>query len=636
MGKVRVALAGNDPVLLSRLETALASSYNDIGTLLIDHVGTLADLMKAKADILLIDHDPPASDALEVIKKVREQDPDFPVIILTPSDDGTLSTEALCQGVDCHANRDLDHEKLHLLLGSQIERLARMVRDRREARMADYRLQTMVQIADKRQSPFHEMAHFVLERMVEISSSTIGYIATVDLEGRTLNMFAWSQGGMKECRTSNRPILYNLDETGLWGEPVRQGRPIMVNDYAKDGQYRKGVPEGHVPLHRVMAIPIFNRGKIVATCGVANKDEDYTERDLRHLQLLMNSMGDLYDVANRDVVLHEAEKRYEAIMRKIPVAVALLDAEGVLVDANDLFMNMVGNGIQRNAALVCDDELTNGIMELYKECRELPAGSKRILHHMRGDEHIHIRSTASPLLDKSNRFNGAILVMDDISSEYEANKTLERTAHQLKTVDQITRHDVMNQLQALYGYIGLMKEVQDPGMSERLLSRMEHILDIISDQMNFSRTYQSLGVHRPLWLNLHNEVRAGISDSHGIDLQVDLDGLEVLADSALNKVFYNLFENTLRHGGDVSQVWIGGELEEDGSLTIIYRDDGKGVPLHQKQNIFQKGVGRNTGLGMFLVREILSMTDVRIEETGIEGEGVCFKLSFPPGIHRQT
>ena len=84
---------------------------------------------------------------------------------------------------------------------------------------------------------------------------------------------------------------------------------------------------------------------------------------------------------------------------------------------------------------------------------------------------------------------------------------------------------------------------------------------------------------------------------------------EIFADPMINKVFSNLFDNAVRHGETVTDIQVWCEKAAD-TLIITVEDNGEGIPLDEKQKIFEKGFGRNTGIGLFLVREILAITGV--------------------------
>ena len=108
-------------------------------------------------------------------------------------------------------------------------------------------------------------------------------------------------------------------------------------------------------------------------------------------------------------------------------------------------------------------------------------------------------------------------------------------------------------------------------------------------------------------------------------------GLEIFADPLLIKVVYNLIDNALRHGGSVSTIRFLDEKSGD-DLVLVAEDDGEGVRVQDKQKIFSKGFGKNTGFGLFLVREILAITGMSVAETGFPGKVHGSRLSCPGAI----
>jgi signal transduction histidine kinase len=109
---------------------------------------------------------------------------------------------------------------------------------------------------------------------------------------------------------------------------------------------------------------------------------------------------------------------------------------------------------------------------------------------------------------------------------------------------------------------------------------------------------------------------------------------EIYADSFFGRVFYNLIDNSHRHGGTVRNISVETEVVPGGNLVIRYRDDGTGIPLDEKQKIFEQGYGKNTGFGLFFIREVLGITGLIIRETGIPGSGVLFEITVPKAAWR--
>ena len=129
---------------------------------------------------------------------------------------------------------------------------------------------------------------------------------------------------MKECRVTNPQTIYDLDKTGIWGEAVRQRRPIVLNDFPAAHPLKKGTPEGHAPLLKFMTVPVFERERIVAVVGVANKESDYTEMDV--LQSSPSSWKSVWRVVDRiqtEESLRKSEKKFRDVFESANVGKSL-------------------------------------------------------------------------------------------------------------------------------------------------------------------------------------------------------------------------------------------------------------------------------------------------------------------------
>jgi signal transduction histidine kinase len=154
----------------------------------------------------------------------------------------------------------------------------------------------------------------------------------------------------------------------------------------------------------------------------------------------------------------------------------------------------------------------------------------------------------------------------------------------------------------------------------------------IQTQIEFTRIYEELGSHEPQWILLDLVIpRSQVPSS--VTLNTDIQGIIIFADPMLEKVFFNLLDNSLRHGETVSEIRVSARKEGD-FLIVVWEDNGVGIADNEKEKIFERGFGKNTSLGMFLVREILSLTDIRITENGKPGTGARFEMKIPRESYR--
>ncbi|WP_406661473.1 GAF domain-containing protein [Methanolobus sp. ZRKC3] len=152
------------------------------------------------------------------------------------------------------------------------------------------RLEALLQLSQMTGAPLQEITDFALEEGIRLTQSKLGYLAFLSADEKVLIMHSWSRVAMKVCKIRDKPIEYPLESTGLWGEAVRQRKPIVTNDYSTPSPLKKGYPQGHVEIKSHMNVPIFDGKRIVAVAGVGNKEEDYDESDVSQLTLLMQGM----------------------------------------------------------------------------------------------------------------------------------------------------------------------------------------------------------------------------------------------------------------------------------------------------------------------------------------------------------
>ncbi|MEN6461880.1 MAG: PAS domain S-box protein [Syntrophomonas sp.] len=152
------------------------------------------------------------------------------------------------------------------------------------------RNKVLLELAEMHDFPMQDVLNYALEKIVILTGSKVGYIFFYNEETRVLTNFSWSKNIMDECKIVKKKEVIPLEITGLWGEAIRQRKPVITNDYQKPNPYKKGLPQGHIEIIRHLNIPVFEGNNIVALIGVANKDTFYDESDIQHLMLLMDSV----------------------------------------------------------------------------------------------------------------------------------------------------------------------------------------------------------------------------------------------------------------------------------------------------------------------------------------------------------
>ncbi|MDD1727693.1 MAG: response regulator [Methanospirillum sp.] len=233
---------------------------------------------------------------------------------------------------------------------------------------------------------------------------------------------------------------------------------------------------------------------------------------------------------------------------------------------------------------------------------------------------------------KNDEYRSVLTSMVDITGQKRIEESLRQANKKLNTLTMISRHDIRNQLTALIGYINLIRfETQDLNVKD-WCGRCIRICTRIQNIIAFTKEYEQIGNSDPVWDDLSSlihsdEIRAGFPT---ITITVELPDASVYADAMFYLVIWNLIDNVVRHGGHATSVTITGIRDDTGGLDLIIEDNGMGIAESEKEQIFERGYGTNTGLGLFLVREILALTGIQISECGTEGAGAKFLLRVPP------
>jgi PAS domain S-box-containing protein len=244
----------------------------------------------------------------------------------------------------------------------------------------------------------------------------------------------------------------------------------------------------------------------------------------------------------------------------------------------------------------------------------------------------------APFFDEHGKMIGTVGSARDVTGRKRAEEALRQANKKLTLLSSITRHDINNQLMVLQGYLALFEDMPlDPTHNE-YFEKISTAAKRISAMILFTKEYENIGVNAPAWQDTHTLVNTAAKEAQLGKVVVKNDlpaGADIFADPLVVKVFYNLIDNAVRYGGKITTIRFSAEESGDDHL-IVCEDDGDGIPVEEKEKIFERGFGKNTGLGLALSREILSITGITITETGEPGKGARFEMVVPKGMWRMA
>jgi len=246
-----------------------------------------------------------------------------------------------------------------------------------------------------------------------------------------------------------------------------------------------------------------------------------------------------------------------------------------------------------------------------------------------GGEPRHFSITSSDIV-RDGKAIAAVLLYHDITDRKRMEDDIRRSNQSLGTLNQIVRHDIRNDLTAIWGYLELLEATELNERQRYLVGKLLDKARRAEGHLTFAKGRQAIGCHEPVWHDLETTIVQALDlvDTEGVELDIRVGEVKVLADPMLPNVFHALADNSVRHGKGVSRISVQAELDHDG-LQIIWEDDGVGVRDEDKSRIFDQGFGANTGEGLYIAREVLMMADATMVEDGTPGRGARFVMHFP-------
>ncbi len=406
------------------------------------------------------------------------------------------------------------------------------------------RMEALLQLGQREAAPMQEIMDFALEEAVRLTESEIGYLAFMSEDETVLTMHAWSKSAMEQCAVIDKPIVYPVENTGLWGEAVRQRKPVITNDYAAPNSLKKGHPQGHVPVIRHMNIPVFDGGRIVAVAGVGNKPTPYDESDVRQLTLLMKGMWRLIQRKQAEQDLREAREEleqrvtertadlaqanqklkreiterkraekvtansqavYSSLVENLPVHVLRKDRDGCFTFANQSFCSLIGKSLDQIKGQTDFDFYPRELAEKYRQddLQVLKTGElfKAVEENKKNGESRYVQVMKSAVHDADGAIVGVQVIFWDVTERKQADIALEHERYLLHALMDNLPHNIyfkdrdsrfLRINKAMAGCFGLTDPAEAVGKSDADYFTEEHAQQARVDEQAMMGSGQAL------------------------------------------------------------------------------------------------------------------------------------------------
>ncbi|ACL15563.1 hybrid sensor histidine kinase/response regulator [Methanosphaerula palustris] len=355
----------------------------------------------------------------------------------------------------------------------------------------------------------------------------------------------------------------------------------------------------------------------------------------------MNFLIDITGRKQTEEALRNSEVRLHTLVDTIPDLIWLKDTKGAYLSCNPMFERFFGANESEIVGKTDYDFLDRKLADSFHEQDLKAMVSGRPIRNedwitFADEGHCALMDTIkTPMYNDQGALIGVLSIGRDISERKRAEDAIELANKKLNLMNNITRHDILNTITGLLGCVDMANVTDSEDERRQLFQDIKNLTKSIQRQIAFTKEYQEVGVNLPAWQNVEDLLQRILINfkQSGKQFIIDLESVEIYADPLLEKVFHNLVDNAIRYGKNLTTIKFF-LVKSNNGLSLICEDDGPGIPDDIKCYIFEHGVGNNSGMGLFLSREILGITNIGFWEDGIYGKGARFEMFIPHGTYR--
>jgi PAS domain S-box-containing protein len=552
-----------------------------------------------------------------------------------------------------------------------------------------HRLEAQWEIARMVDVDSDAICSMILSEITKMSESRYGFYGFLNEDESVMTIHSWSKDVMKDCIIHKKPLEFPIEKSGVWGNAIREKKTLIINNYQDEKlPNKKGLPEGHVSINRILVVPVFRRNRIIAVGAVANKAAVYTKKDAEQIRDFLHSAQVIQDkraveeelkkhrehlmelVQERTSELHasyeklekeiierkyaEDQAKFMALFAELnPSPVLRFDRKGKVLMANPAAVRILNINTLSEIYL---SSIVPGIEELdLKEC----INKGIILSHSAqiGDSFFHFILRGVPESDFGQIYGS------DITYQKKAEAETMRARH-LASLGELAAgvaHEINNPINGIINYTQILANRSNPGTKEhditkRIIKEGDRIAGIVNSLLSFARDMkeEKHPVHIFEIISDSLElINAQLKkDCIKLKLNIPVHLPKIIAQpQQIEQVFLNIISNA-RYA--LNQKYPG--EHEDKSLEIIARevtiksqkyieimfcDKGTGIPVEITDKIMNpffttKPSGVGTGLGLSISHGIISDHGGKITIDTIEGECTKVIIDLPSGNHENT
>jgi len=492
----------------------------------------------------------------------------------------------------------------------------------------------------------------VLRVVLDVMESKYGVFGYID-ENEALVCPSMTRGIWEQCQIPDKSIIFPRETWGgIWGRALIENKSLYSNEGLR-------VPEGHVPVHRALAVPIAYHGQAIGALVVANKGTDYKKEDQRFLEAIASHMAPVLHARLREErqertrkraeeSLTQSEANYRTLVESSPDGVISVNAEGYVEACNESIYRLLGYAKEEIIGKRFRHLLANPRKEdlefYYSQVTEnVQLEDEFELRHKDGQA-IPVWAKMAWLYDTEGNFARSVVYLRDVAER--------------KKVDQLkdefiglVSHELRSPLTVIMGAIHTALSERDRLSREethQLLQdaslESESLSHLLGNLLELSRAQANRLLLHPEPISIEKVVDNAVEKirqqfpSHRFVIDVPDRLPPVHADELrVERILYNLLENAAKYSTQTGVIEVFARQENE-HLVLSVSDQGIGLSPTDKARIFaafqrleehKSDKARGAGLGLLVCRRLVEAHGGRIWVESEPGKGSTFFFTLP-------
>jgi len=454
-------------------------------------------------------------------------------------------------------------------------------------------LESLWGLAQLAEQDMKTLCDYVLKQIAERTASPYVSYGFLNEDESEYIVYSWSPGVMEDCKMQDKPRIFPVEKAGLWAEAIRNRAPIIINDYDKAHPGKKGLPEGHVPLKRLMIVPVFSQGRITAMAAVANKEAEYQEEDIKQLSAFLTSAQIIMDRKKAEEKIRQQHEFLNNVLES-------LTHPFYVIDVDDYTVKLANSAVQLNniSKITTCYALTHGRNKPCEGKENLcpleeikKTGKPVTVEHTHYDKERNARNLevhAYPIFDEKGNISQMIEYNIDITERKKAEEQIAKLAKfPAENPNPVLRISGRGTVVYANKSGAILLKAWDCRVGKSLPEPWnELVLDALSSGQNQQSEVTCDG--RIFSLTFAPLVKANYVNVYGHDI------------TERKKAEEEIVNNVIKHASaDNVKVSI---ADVEGNIVISVKDDGKGFDVDDKEKL---RFNKHHGYGLFNIRERL-------------------------------